>query len=103
MGKSIAVDKTSYQKIVRNAARCRHCGDLLESRNRLDYQGCTCGKVFVAGGRNCIRRGFDDVDDYDELSEYADADTDDPDGAFYWDSEEDYRDWCDNGQPCETP
>ena len=63
-------------KITRNAARCKKCGDLLESVHRHDYKECSCGAIMVDGGLDYIRRGWhsnqgtqDEL--IEELSEYA--------------------------------
>ena len=59
------------QRIVRNAARCRHCGDVIESTNTHDFKRCSCGAIFVDGGHAYLGRGFtDSPDDYEELSEF---------------------------------
>lgn len=36
--------------LYRNSARCKACGEDVESCNRNDFQSCSCGKVFVNGG-----------------------------------------------------
>ena len=63
------------KKIIRNAIRCNHCGDVIESTNRHEYVRCSCRKVAVDGGTDYLRRSYaDSQDDYTELSEYAEAD-----------------------------
>lgn len=58
--------------IIKNAARCKHCGDVIESKYRHDYVTCSCGKTAVDGGHDYLRRGFvpisDDDRGYEELS-----------------------------------
>ena len=56
-------------KITRNAIRCNHCGDVIESTYRHDYIQCSCGKVAVDGGTDYLRRSFENADDYTDLSE----------------------------------
>ena len=46
------------QKIIRNAARCKACGDVIESYDVHDFVKCGCGKIFVDGGHEYLRRGF---------------------------------------------
>lgn len=60
------------RKILTNSIRCNHCQEILVSANRYDWQQCSCGKVFVDGGREYLRRGFatDPNTDYTELSTY---------------------------------
>jgi hypothetical protein len=48
--------------IVRNAAECARCGDVIESRYRHDYVSCKCGGIFVDGGKDYIRRGGETLD-----------------------------------------
>ena len=60
------------KKIVSNKARCRLCGDVIESKNRHDWQTCSCGAIFVDGGREYLRRGAKNFEDLEELSEYED-------------------------------
>jgi predicted RNA-binding Zn-ribbon protein involved in translation (DUF1610 family) len=49
--------------ILRNRARCTHCGQEIESLHRHDFRCCSCGKMAVDGGRDYIRRiGNDWVD-----------------------------------------
>lgn len=42
--------------ILRNGARCSHCGDEVESTHRHDFKWCRCGKLGVDGGHDYIRR-----------------------------------------------
>ncbi len=61
------------RRIKRNAIQCNTCGDILESTHRHDFKRCSCGRVFVDGGKDYLRRGYtDSMDDYTELSEYED-------------------------------
>lgn len=55
-------------KIIRNAIRCKLCGDEIESTNRHDYVSCSCGACAVDGGLNYLRRSFKNKDCYEELS-----------------------------------
>ena len=59
------------RKIIKNAIRCKHCGDVIESTHRHDFKECSCERVFVDGGLDYLRRGFVENDDYVELSEYV--------------------------------
>lgn len=42
--------------IIRNAIRCNHCGDVIESVHRHDFRTCRCGCVSVDGGHDYLRR-----------------------------------------------
>lgn len=59
------------KRIVRNRARCTKCDTVIESRYRWDWVACKCGTVFVDGGTDYLRRGFDQESDIEELSEFA--------------------------------
>lgn len=58
-------------RITRNRARCRSCGQIIESRSRHDYVTCKCGKVTVDGGLAYLKRGGS-CRNIEELSEYDD-------------------------------
>ena len=55
-------------KIIRNAIRCRLCGDEIESKSRHEYVRCRCGACAVDGGLDYLRRSFQSKDCYEELS-----------------------------------
>jgi hypothetical protein len=55
--------------IIRNAARCRKCGDVIESKHRHDFQACRCGAIFVDGGRDYLRYGETVQGAFEDLSE----------------------------------
>lgn len=64
-------------RLIRNAARCLHCGEVIESRHRHDYVKCSCGNIAVDGGPTYARmagRGLDDAS-YEPLHEYDDGQT----------------------------
>jgi len=48
--------------LLRNAAQCRKCGDVIESRHRHDFVRCSCGAIFVDGGRDYARAGGEPAD-----------------------------------------
>lgn len=60
-------------KIKRNAIKCKHCGQVIESKSRHDLQVCQCGRVAVDGGKEYLRR-LGNIDGYTELSEYEERD-----------------------------
>lgn len=56
-------------KIIKNAARCKTCGDVIESKNTHDFVTCSCGNLSVDGGHDYLRRGVrDGKDSFEELS-----------------------------------
>jgi hypothetical protein len=44
------------EKIERNSATCKLCGDEIESKHRWDYVTCSCGEIAVDGGTDYLRR-----------------------------------------------
>lgn len=44
-------------RIVRNAARCRLCDDVIESKTVHDWVSCKCGAIFVDGGHEYVHCG----------------------------------------------
>ena len=61
------------KRIVRNAIRCTHCGDVIESTHVHDFKSCSCGTVSVDGGHEYLKRSFKNGPaDWEELSEYDD-------------------------------
>jgi DNA-directed RNA polymerase subunit RPC12/RpoP len=46
-----------------NRARCTICGDIIESKSVHDFVQCECGKIFVDGGHEYRRLGFEKITD----------------------------------------
>ena len=73
-------------RIIRNANRCNHCGDIIESISAHDFRTCRCGCVSVDGGheylRRCFRYGPVDFTDLSEVEPTGDGsrEKDDDDG-----------------------
>jgi len=44
---------------IRNRARCKKCGDVIESKYRHDFVFCKCNTIFVDGGNDYFRCGGD--------------------------------------------
>lgn len=60
-------------RITHNRARCRKCGEIIESETTHDFKQCSCGSIFVDGGHDYIRRGYADEDLFEDLSECEDV------------------------------
>lgn len=54
-------------EIIVNQARCRKCGDIVESRFVNDFKRCSCGSIAVDGGLEYIKR-IGDQENIIELS-----------------------------------
>lgn len=63
-------------RLVRNAARCRACGDVIESQAKNDFRACACGKIAIDGGL-AEQRAFGEAHYFEDLSERETRD-----GAF---------------------
>ena len=55
-------------KIIRNAIRCKKCGEVIESENVHDFKFCSCGSCAVDGGHDYLRRSAPSLDDFIDLS-----------------------------------
>lgn len=61
------------KRIIKNAIKCNHCGDIIISKHRHDFVSCGCGCCCVDGGNDYLRRGFiNSRDDFTEMSEFED-------------------------------
>ena len=63
------MEKTKRKKIKRNIAQCMKCNDIIESYHRHDFVGCSCGTIYVDGGKDYLRR-VGKFEFLKELSEY---------------------------------
>ena len=61
---------TPSRTIIRNAAKCRRCGDVVESKEPGQIVYCRCRSIAVDGGRDYLRRVGAEKD-IEELSEEA--------------------------------
>ena len=57
------------KELVKNAFKCKKCGQLVESKTRHDFATCKCGN-FTDGGLEYIRRGGN-LDDMEDACEWA--------------------------------
>ena len=62
------------EQIKHNKIRCKLCGDIIESVHRHDFVWCSCGAVFVDGGKEYVRCGGKELDNIEFLTEYEDDD-----------------------------
>lgn len=56
-------------KIIINKAKCKKCGDIIESKEVNDFKRCTCGSIAVDGGLEYIKR-VGNKEDVIELSKF---------------------------------
>ena len=65
------------RKIIQNKARCKLCGDVLESTSRHDFKWCKCGVMAVDGGHDYIKRCWKPGYEKDEVIEEMNIEADD--------------------------
>ena len=58
------------KKIKVNKAKCKLCGDIIESTHVHDFVTCSCGEISVDGGKYYLKRCAKNLDNIIELSEY---------------------------------
>lgn len=58
------------KKLIRNAAQCRQCGAVIESKHRHDFVWCKCKAIFIDGGLEYSRGGYNDPLDFIDLCEF---------------------------------
>ena len=61
------------RKLVKNAAKCVLCEDIIESKYRHDFVSCKCGEIFVDGGLDYQRAGANSFTNFIDLSEYKEV------------------------------
>ena len=65
-------------KIVKNAARCTHCGDVIESTHVHDFKWCSCKTIAVDGGHSYLKRSFKNSPaDFEDMSEWEEVEVPD--------------------------
>jgi hypothetical protein len=56
-------------KIIKNVARCTHCGDIIESTHVHDFKWCSCKTIAVDGGHSYLKRSFKNSPaDFEDMS-----------------------------------
>ena len=60
-------------KIIKNAIKCKKCGETIESCSVHDFKFCSCGSCAVDGGHEYLRR-CGNPEDWKELSETKSVD-----------------------------
>ena len=61
-------EEIGMPRIIRNAIRCKKCGDIIESKSVHDFKFCSCGSCAVDGGDDYLRR-CGNLGDWEEMSE----------------------------------
>jgi len=63
------VKDSPRKKLIKNAAQCLNCNDIIESKHRHDFVSCKCGELCVDGGLDYLRR-VGNINMMKDLSEY---------------------------------
>ena len=66
------MSENDKRKLVRNAAKCLECDEVIESTHRWDFVRCSCENLFVDGGLDYVRRGFRTAK-WESLCEYEEG------------------------------
>ena len=53
--------------IIKNAIKCKKCGDIIESEYTHDFKMCSCGACAVDGGKSYLRR-CGNLGDWEDMS-----------------------------------
>ena len=57
--------------LIKNKVKCKHCGDIIESKYHHDFVTCSCGKVSIDGGLQYFRLLCDNPkEDIEDLREW---------------------------------
>lgn len=59
--------------IIKNAAKCLLCGDVIESTHRHDFKWCCCRNLAVDGGLDYCKRLIKDEEAFEDLSEMEES------------------------------
>lgn len=54
--------------ITKNAAQCKKCNTVIESKHRHDYVSCSCNEISIDGGCDYLRRTENNFGNLIELS-----------------------------------
>lgn len=60
------------KRIIKNAVRCKKCGDIIESKFTHDFILCSCKSIGIDGGKDYLTRNLFNCTDeeYEDLSEF---------------------------------
>ena len=64
----VSMESKQKTQIVTNKIKCRKCSDIIESEHRRDFKFCSCGSIFVDGGKDYFRRGGE-IENIEDMSE----------------------------------
>ena len=67
------ITREYHMKIIRNAIRCKKCGEVIESKSVHDFKFCSCRACAVDGGHEYLRR-CGELENWEELAETEETD-----------------------------
>ncbi|MFY3792157.1 DUF7695 domain-containing protein [Ureibacillus sp. MALMAid1270] len=47
------------RRVIVNKVRCKKCNDIIESKHEHDFKRCSCGSIFIDGGKYYQNMGGD--------------------------------------------
>jgi hypothetical protein len=53
--------------------QCVFCKDIIESTYRHDFRWCSCKRIYIDGGTDYQRVGFQEITDFVDMSEYEEV------------------------------
>lgn len=62
-------DELVYYKKFKNKARCKLCGDIIESKFTHNFVSCKCGEIFLDGGNSYWRSGANKLANIERIEE----------------------------------
>lgn len=68
---NVGILKGSSNRYLSNRAKCLLCGEIIESKHRHHFVPCHCGNLIVDGGLDYLKRIFNKMDSWVDLSEIA--------------------------------
>lgn len=70
--------------IIRNAIKCRKCGEVIESISSHDFKTCSCGTCAVDGGHDYLRRSAPSLDDLDDFIDLSVVELEEPSDTLFF-------------------
>jgi len=58
------VNHTKMERLMRNRAKCKLCGDIIESLHPHDFVACKCTEITIDGGLECYKASAKDPNNF---------------------------------------
>ncbi|MFL0504795.1 hypothetical protein ACH0B5_03520 [Ureibacillus sp. 179-F W5.1 NHS] len=62
------------RRVLVNKVRCKKCNDIIESKHEHDFKRCSCGSIFIDGGKYYQKYGWglNQQEEKSELDDFID-------------------------------